>query len=45
VKVNNNTLHNTVIKINGGHYVPITGQAYKPAVVGGVTYIPVKPAT
>lgn len=45
VKVNNHTLHNTVIKINGGNYVPITGKTYKPVVVSGVTYIPVKAAT
>ena len=45
VKVNNQTLHNSIIKINGGHYVPYLGEASKPVVIGGIKYIPVREAT
>ena len=30
-----------VIKINGGHYIPITHKNVKPIVVEGISYIPV----
>ena len=33
-----------VIKINGGHYVPVRGKNIKPITVEGITYIPVHPA-
>ena len=45
VPVNNQTLHNTVIKVNGGNYVPITNKTFSPVVINKVSYIPVKPAT
>ena len=35
---------NTVIRINGEHYVPIKNKTVKPIVVEGVTYIPVHTA-
>ena len=45
VKVNNQTLHSSIIKVNGGHYIPYTGKASKPVVIGGIKYIPVRVAT